>query len=104
MEAILVYITTANKAEAEKLAAALVGERLAACANIVDGIESVFWWEGKINHSREALCLLKSVPEKFPALRQRALELHSYETPCVVALPILDGNPDFLTWISESCS
>jgi periplasmic divalent cation tolerance protein len=104
MEAILIYITAADKAEAEKLASALVGERLAACANILDGVDSSFWWEGKIEHGREALCLLKSVRGKFPALRQRVLELHSYKTPCVVALPIIDGNPDFLAWISESCS
>ena len=103
MEQILVYITTADRAEADKIAMALVSEKLAACANICEGIDSLFHWRGKIESSRESLCLLKSLREKFPALNKRVLELHSYETPCVVALPIIDGNPDFLAWIAESC-
>ena len=103
MEQILVYITTADRAEAEKIASALVEERLAACANILDGVQSIFHWQGKIENSREALCLLKTTKSNFAALNSRVLELHSYETPCVVALPLSDGNPSFLNWITASC-
>ncbi|MDL2307068.1 divalent-cation tolerance protein CutA [Desulfovibrio sp. OttesenSCG-928-C06] len=104
MEPILVYITVADRAEADKIAAALVNEKLAACANICDGVNSLFHWQGRIDSAQETLCVLKSVRGKFAALNKRVLELHSYDTPCVVALPIIDGNPDFMAWIAESCA
>ena len=103
MEPVLVYITAATRAEADKICSALVAEKLAACANVLEGVNSLFHWQGRIDSSREVLCMLKSTREKFAALNRRALELHSYDTPCVVALPIIDGNPDFLAWIAESC-
>ncbi len=75
---------------------------LYACANIVPGITSVFRWQGKVETSAETLCLFKSTRGRFAALNRRVLELHSYETPCVVALPLADGNPAFLEWIAAS--
>ncbi|MDR2891863.1 MAG: divalent-cation tolerance protein CutA [Deltaproteobacteria bacterium] len=102
MDQILVYVTAANDEEARLLAETLVNEGLAACANIVPGITSIFRWQGKVETSTETLCLFKSTSGHFAALNRRVLELHSYETPCVVALPLVDGNPAFMKWILDS--
>ena len=96
---LFVYITVPNAAEAEGLCGALVRERLAACANILEGVRSMYWWQGSLEKAEECVCILKTTGSRFDALRDRALQLHSYTTPCIVALPIADGNPDFLTWI-----
>ena len=100
-EIILVYITTPNVAEAKKIASALVQEKLAACANILPQVSSVFYWNGKLQETDESLLLLKTSQNKFSALQQRAKELHSYELPCIVALPITAGLPEFLTWVKQ---
>ena len=103
MDPVLVYVTAANDEEARLLAETLVNEGLAACANIISGVRSIFRWQGRVESSTETLCLFKSTAGRFAALNRRVLELHSYETPCVVALPLADGNPAFLEWISASC-
>jgi periplasmic divalent cation tolerance protein len=97
----LIYVTASNRAEAEKIAEAVVTERLAACANILDGITSIFHWEGKLCRENEAVLILKTVEEKTDALTVRIKELHSYECPCIVILPIEGGNPAFLEWIAS---
>jgi periplasmic divalent cation tolerance protein len=104
MDPILVYVTAADQAEADKLARALLAERLIACSNLVDHVQSCFWWQGNLDQATEVLCVFKSLRKHFSAINNRIKELHSYETPCVVALPIIDGNPDFLDWITASCS
>jgi periplasmic divalent cation tolerance protein len=96
----LVYVTTADEAEAERLARAAVEERLAACANILPGMRSLYWWQGKVEAGRETVLILKTRANLVDALTARLKELHSYDTPCIVALPILGGNADFLTWIA----
>jgi periplasmic divalent cation tolerance protein len=95
----LIYVTAATLAEAEKIAKTVVTERLAACANIVDGVTSIFHWEGTLCREKEAVLILKTTEEKTDALTARIQELHSYECPCIVVLPIEGGNPDFLDWI-----
>ncbi|MDR1242585.1 MAG: divalent-cation tolerance protein CutA [Deltaproteobacteria bacterium] len=103
MEPVLIYVTAANRAEAEKIARVLLEERLIACSNLVDHVQSCFWWQENLDRASEVLCIFKSLRKNFSAINKRIKELHSYETPCVVALPIIDGNPDFLEWISASC-
>ncbi len=103
-EIILVYITTPNVAEAKKIASALVQEKLAACANILPQISSVFYWNGGLQETDESLLLLKTSQNKFTALQQRVKELHSYELPCIVALPITAGLPNFLAWVKQEVS
>lgn len=103
-EIFLVYITTPSLAEAKKIALALVQEKLAACANILPQISSVFYWNGELQESNESLLLLKTNQDKFPALQQRVRELHSYELPCIVALPVADGLPGFLAWVNQEVS
>ena len=103
-EIILVYITTPNEAEAKKIASSLVQEKLAACANILPQVSSVFYWNGKLQQKDESLLLLKTRQDKFLALQQRAKELHSYELPCIVGLPVSAGLPEFLSWVKQEVS
>jgi periplasmic divalent cation tolerance protein len=99
MSALVVYVTTASRDEALVIGRTVVGERLAACANVVGEICSVYWWEGRVNEDLEALLILKSTPARLDALIARVRALHSYTTPCITAWPITAGNPDYLTWI-----
>lgn len=96
----LVYVTAPSQDEAVGLAEALVGERLAACANVLGPITSVYWWNGQLNHDAEVALILKTRAELVEALTERVRQLHSYDCPCVVALPISGGNPAFLSWIA----
>lgn len=101
MKTAILYITAKDAKEARKLAAALVKERLAACANIIDRIHSVYRWKGKIEKNAEALVFAKTKASLVTKAISRVRELHSYECPCIVSFPIDKGNPDFLTWISN---
>lgn len=96
----LIYVTAANRDEALKLARTVVSERLAACANLLGPITSVYWWDGKLNEDEEVALVLKTRADLVEKLTARIRELHSYECPCVVALPIEGGNPAFLEWIN----
>ena len=95
----MLYITAGSRDEAKKIGRALVEERLAACANVIDGMESIYWWEGKLTENREAVLIVKTRAELVATVAARVKALHSYTVPCVVALPIVDGNPDYLAWI-----
>ena len=103
MQYILVYITTKDRDEAERIAAAVVSEGLAACANILDSMRSLYWWNGQMESATETILLLKSELDRFEALQKKVTQLHSYETPCIVALPIIAGSRAYLDWISASC-
>jgi len=98
----LIYITTENKVEAERIGRILVEERLAACVNIIDGMNSIYRWEGKLMQDTETVLIAKTVQDKVSALTERVKALHSYDCPCVVALPIHDGNESFLNWVVEA--
>jgi periplasmic divalent cation tolerance protein len=96
---IVVFITAANKEEAAKIAEGLIAKKLAACVNIVEQVESVFWWEGKVDRGREVLLIAKTKRAKFPALVKLVKSLHSYEVPEIIALPIVCGEKTYLRWI-----
>ena len=98
----LIYVTAPSRPEAEKIATTVVTEKLAACANILDGVTSIFEWEGKLCRENETVLILKTAEERVGALTERIKELHSYDCPCIVALPIEGGNPDFLNWVTEA--
>ena len=83
------------------LGRALVQERLAACVNILGGIESLYRWKGKLENGREVALIAKTSVEKAEKLTARVKKLHSYSCPCVVILPIEGGNADFLKWIED---
>jgi len=95
----LVYITASGPEEARRIGRALVAARLAACANVCGELNSIYWWEGEIQESAEAALIVKTRGVLVPALTEKVRELHSYNCPCIVALPITGGNPDFLDWI-----
>ena len=99
-----VYITAGSRAEARKLADALVAERLAACVNILGAIESTYRWKGAVERGREVALVAKTRRANLKRLVARVKALHAYEVPCVVALPIVGGNPDFLAWIRRETS
>lgn len=101
MNTLFVYITAPDKDTARQLAGTLVRERLCACANIFDGMESVYWWQGEVQNAREAVLVCKTTESLYPAFEARARALHPYETPCIVALPMTAGFAPFLQWIAD---
>lgn len=100
MKMVMLYITAKDAKEAGMIAAALVKERLAACANIIGPIRSLYRWKGKIEKSAEVLLTAKTKATLAERAIARVRKLHSYECPCVVSFPIGKGNPDFLKWVS----
>jgi len=100
---IIVLVTAKDKKEAIKITNGLLEAKLIACANIIDGVQSFFWWQGKIDSSKEVLLLLKTKKILFKKLLVKVKSLHSYQTPEIIALPIIDGSKDYLNWINSSC-
>ena len=100
-EFIIVYVTAGSPAEGDRLARALVDERLAACVNRIATVQSVYRWEGKLEQSEEQLLIIKTQRRLFAALEKRVRELHSYSVPEVVALPIIEGSQDYLRWLGD---
>lgn len=98
-EAVLVYVTAGDRQAALALGRACVEARLAACANVIDGMRSVYRWQGEIEEADEAVLILKTRRARLEALCAAIRARHDYDCPCVVALPIIGGNPDYLAWI-----
>ncbi|CAN5602935.1 divalent-cation tolerance protein CutA [soil metagenome] len=103
-EALLVLSTFPDVATARRIALQLVEERCAACANILPAVESIYWWEGKVENANEAVVFFKTTPERYEALETSLRQLHPYEVPEIIALPITEGLPDYLRWVSEHCA
>jgi periplasmic divalent cation tolerance protein len=101
-EAIVVLMTAANGEEAARLADLLIGAHLAACVQILPEMESVYRWEGKIERQAEILLLAKTTRSKFEELETEVRALHSYETPEIIALPIVAGSGPYLEWLTAS--
>ncbi|MBF0565573.1 MAG: divalent-cation tolerance protein CutA [Nitrospirae bacterium] len=97
----VVLITAPDKQEAEKIATKLVEENLAGCVNIAQEIDSVFRWEGKIDHVKEALLIVKTKKDNFPRLLDCVKSMHTYTVPEIIALPIVDGSEDYLKWLNS---
>ena len=97
----LIYVTCENRSDALKTAKSVVSDRLAACANIFGDITSVYWWNGEIQEGQEVVLILKTHADLVDKLTAAIKELHSYECPCVVAMPIDGGNNAFLDWIAD---
>ena len=95
------YVTTEKLDEAWRIGQALVTERLAACANVLPGMQSCYWWEGKLTQSNECVLILKTRESLVDRATQRIKTLHSHSVPCVVALTVVGGNSDFLAWIGR---
>jgi periplasmic divalent cation tolerance protein len=95
-----VYVTAADQNGAERLAETVVRERLAACANMLGALQSLYWWEGEVCRGDEVALVFKAARRNVDALTRRICELHPYDCPCVVALPAIGGNPAFLEWVA----
>ena len=95
----IVFMTVPNKEEAVKIVRALLEEKLIACANIMDTVSSFFWWKGNIEEEKEALVLMKSHDNLFNRLSTRVAEIHSYDVPEVLSVPVVEGLPSYLDWM-----
>lgn len=100
--ALEVHVTAPNREQASQMARALVEERLAACVNIVNGVQSIFRWEGKLHEDQEVLCLIKTRPDLLPALIERVQTLHPHEVPEILAFEVVDGSAAYLAWLRDS--
>jgi periplasmic divalent cation tolerance protein len=99
VSAIWVYTTTGSPEEAQRLGGLLLESRLAACVNIIEGMTSMFWWEGKVNQARETIMVAKTKDSLLRELTEKIVSSHEYDCPCIVALPIIGGHDDFIQWI-----
>jgi periplasmic divalent cation tolerance protein len=104
MEHLFVYMTMPNRETAGQIARVLVEERLAAGANILGPVSSLYWWRGRIEEANEWVCIAKTTRNAFIPLEARVRRLHPYETPCVVALPLECGSAPFFRWLEEETS
>jgi len=100
----IVLTTAGSIEEAQRIAAALVEQRLAACVNILPGVESGFRWQGKIDRTSEWLMIIKTKAEAFERVRDAIQKLHSYDVPEIISLEIDDGSAAYLQWIDETVS
>ena len=99
---IVIFITASGEDEAARIARALVEEKLAACVNIVKNIRSIYSWQGNIEDDSEVLMIAKTRKGLFDAVSVKVKELHSYDVPEIIALPIITGSPEYLKWLKES--
>ena len=98
----VVFVTAKNKQEAEKIARGLLQARLAACVNIMEGVKSLFMWEGKLDTAQEVLLVIKTQQKLFSSLAKKVKALHSYKVPEIIALPIIAGDKAYLQWVKEN--
>ena len=102
MNFFLTYIITKNENEALTIANLAVKKNLAACGNILPNMKSIYKWQNKLQNDNETLLILKTNSNKYPLLEKLILEKHSYEVPCILKIPIIDGNKEYLKWIDDS--
>ena len=98
----VVLVTCPSKAEARRIAKRLLDMKLIACANIIGGVESIFWWKGKIDKASESLIVMKTVRGNLKDIEKIIKTLHSYDVPEIVALPLVWGSVDYMKWLGES--
>jgi periplasmic divalent cation tolerance protein len=96
---IIIFVTTKDRTEAEQLSQSLLKDRLIACANLVNPIDSFFFWENKIERADECMIIMKSRLDLFKQIVEKVKGLHSYEVPEVLAFPIVDGSKEYLDWM-----
>ena len=101
-EYILILVTVGSLTEGEKIGKALIEEGLAACVNILPGVTSIFRWKGDVFSEGEQLMLIKSRKALFHKIKDRVMNLHSYDVPEIIGIPITLGSPDYLKWIDEA--
>ena len=100
--AVVILVTTKDVRQAKALAKHLLIDKRIACANIVSGVQSMFWWQGKVESSREALLIIKTLAKHVGPLTKTIKAMHTYQTPEIIALPIVAAETHYLKWIKES--
>jgi periplasmic divalent cation tolerance protein len=100
-EYIQVFTTVEKREDADRIASAVVRERVAACAQIVGPIRSTYWWKGKVEEAGEWLCVMKTRKDLFSALEKEIKKIHPYDVPEIIALPIVAGSASYLEWLQE---
>lgn len=98
---VVIFVTANSIDEARKIGQKLVEENYVACCNIIQSVESIFKWQGKLNIEREVLMILKTKEDLFNTVEKRVKELHSYEVPEIIAIPITNGSKSYLDWIAK---
>jgi periplasmic divalent cation tolerance protein len=98
---LVILVTTSDSAEAHKIGNELLKRRKAACVNIVPGVSSLFWWEGKLDTAQENLLIIKAKASLLNDIVTLVREIHSYDVPEIIALPIVGGNPDYFEWVAK---
>ncbi len=99
---IVLFITTATAEEAQQISKVLLNQRKAACVNIVPKVSSLFWWQDKLDSAQESLLIVKTKASLLDEIVRLVKELHSYDIPEIIALPIISGNQDYLGWIGDN--
>jgi len=99
---IVILITTGSEEEAHRIADQLLNQRKAACVNIMPRVDSLFWWQGKLDSAQETLLVIKTKASKLKEITELVKKVHSYEVPEVIALPIVGGNEDYLKWLDTT--
>ncbi len=99
---VVVMVTARSRRECRKIARKLVDEKLAACVNITQPVQSVYRWEGKVTQDKEFLMLIKTTRDLFAEISAEIASIHSYHTPEIICLPVIDGSPNYLQWISDA--
>jgi len=101
---LVVFVTVGGEEQARSMARTLVEEKLAACVNVLNGVQSYFSWEGKVDEASEALLMIKTRRDCFSRLSKRVEALHTYDVCEVIAFDMVDGNPSYLEWMTKSLS
>ncbi|MDI9617908.1 divalent-cation tolerance protein CutA [Methanothermobacter sp.] len=97
----LIYITTSGQEESARIGRRLVEDRLAACVNIIPSIKSFYHWEGSLEEDEESVLIVKTTSELTQQIIKRVRELHSYDNPCIISIPITGGSRDYLEWLNN---
>ena len=100
----MAFVTAPDSSKAKEIAGGLVSNKLAACVNIIPGVESVYWWDGKINSDQELLLMIKSRAPHLSELTKKVISVHPYDVPEVISVPITGGSAKYLEWINASMS
>ena len=102
IDTLVVLVTVPSTDVGATLGRTLVEEHLAACVNVVPAVRSIYFWEGRVQDEGEALLVVKTGRERYPALQRRILDLHPYSVPEILALPVESGSPDYVAWVREA--
>jgi periplasmic divalent cation tolerance protein len=99
---LIVLVTVPSQTEGERIGRMLVESKLAACVNIIPHLYSIYLWQGKIEEEGELLLIIKTMPDRLKNLIEKVKKIHSYDVPEILALPVIQGNQDYINWVHES--